>query len=642
MTEPVDWTDGRAPRSARYGDVYRSASSGLAQAHLAFLSGCGLPQGWAQQPRWCILETGFGLGLNFLAAWQAWRADPQRPRMLHFASVEAHPVAAADLLRSAQAHPELVPLAEQLAAQWWGLHEGWHRLAFEGGEVLLTLGIGDACTRLREQSFIADSVFLDGFDPRRNPRVWDTDTLSAVARLCRSGTTLGTWCVATAVRHTLQQLGFAVERVPGLAPKRQHLRARMDARHPAPASARPPAQAIVVGGGIAGASAAAALARRGWQVQVLDAAPDPAAGASGLPAGLFAPHVSPDDAPLSRLSRAGVRATRLSLMQHLPDAEGFAWCASGVLERPIERVRQLPPAAEAALHAYSRPASGDDCAQLNTPHLKTPEDAALWHGAGGWLQPPALVRALLQTPGVQWRGGLRVHALQPTGPRWQAMDEAGQTLAEADLVVLAAARGTQALCAPVATATASALPLQPLGGQVTVGMIGSFDRPGTPPHTDAAASWPRVPVNGHGSLIAGLRLPGVADGQPAWIVGSTFERGRDEAMVTPSGHDSNLQRLHALAPGWAPHTGRLWGWAGVRATLPDRLPAVGALGAVGALEGDAASPWVMTGFGSRGMTLAPLAAELLCAWLHAEPLPVDAPLAQRLRASRFTARSQPG
>ncbi len=637
MTEPVDWTDGRAPRSARYGDVYRSASGGLAQARLAFLGGCGLPQGWAHQPRWCIVEIGFGLGLNFLAAWQAWRADPQRPRVLHFASVEAHPVAAADLLCSAQAHPELLPLAEQLAAQWWGLHEGWHRLAFEGGQLLLTLGIGDACTRLGEQSFIADSVFLDGFDPRCNPRVWDTDTLRAVAQLCRSGTTLGTWCVAASVRDRLQQLGFAVERVPGLAPKRQHLRARMTAPGNAPAGTRPPAQAVVIGGGIAGASAAAALARRGWQVQVLDAAPDPAAGASGLPAGLFAPHVSPDDAPLSRLSRAGVRATRLSLMQHLPDDEGAAWSASGVLERPVERVRQLPPAAEPALHAYSRPASAGDYAQLTNPHLRTPEDAALWHAAGGWLQPQALVRALLQTPGVQWRGGQRVDALQLAGQRWQAIGDAGQALAEADLVVLAAARGTQALGANVATA--GALPLQPLGGQVTIGAIETTGRTahtGTGPHTGAAASWPCVPVNGHGSLIAGLRLPGVADGQPAWIVGSTFERGRDEALVSAAGHDSNLQRLDALAPGLSPHTGRLWGWAGVRATLPDRLPAVGAL------VGDAASPWVMTGFGSRGMTLAPLAAELLCAWLHAEPLPVDAPLAQRLRASRFAARVRPG
>ena len=54
---------------------------------------------------------------------------------------------------------------------------------------------------------------------------------------------------------------------------------------------------------------AASLARRGGPVQVLDAAAEPAGGASALPVGLFAPHVSPDDAILSRLTRAGVQAT---------------------------------------------------------------------------------------------------------------------------------------------------------------------------------------------------------------------------------------------------------------------------------------------------------------------------------------------
>ncbi len=57
-----------------------------------FLGGCDLPAAWANAPQWRILETGFGFGLNFLTTWQAWRADPQRPRLLHFVSIEAFPV----------------------------------------------------------------------------------------------------------------------------------------------------------------------------------------------------------------------------------------------------------------------------------------------------------------------------------------------------------------------------------------------------------------------------------------------------------------------------------------------------------------------------------------------------------------------
>ena len=52
---------------------------------------------------------------------------------------------------------------------------------------------------------------------------------------------------------------------------------------------------------------------RDGQVTVLDAADAPAAGASALPAGLFCPHVSPDDSLLSRLSRDGARLTLAQL-----------------------------------------------------------------------------------------------------------------------------------------------------------------------------------------------------------------------------------------------------------------------------------------------------------------------------------------
>ncbi|MGZ5848229.1 MAG: tRNA (5-methylaminomethyl-2-thiouridine)(34)-methyltransferase MnmD, partial [Ramlibacter sp.] len=212
MSEPVAWSPEGTPHSPRFGDIYRSAAGGLAQARHVFLAGCGLPQAWAGQHHWRILETGFGLGLNFLAAWRAWKDDPHRPQLLHFVSVEAFPVAADDLLRSVRPHPEQQPLAADLAAQWWGLVPGVHRLVFEGGRVVLTLGIGDARSALQEQDFQADAVFLDGFDPARNPAMWDLPLLKAVARLCRRGAAVATWTVAAAVRHDLAQCGFVADK----------------------------------------------------------------------------------------------------------------------------------------------------------------------------------------------------------------------------------------------------------------------------------------------------------------------------------------------------------------------------------------------------------------------------------------------
>ena len=61
------------PYSPEYGDVYHSADSGPGQARHVFLGGNDLPARWAGTRVFIILETGFGLGLNFLATWQAWR-----------------------------------------------------------------------------------------------------------------------------------------------------------------------------------------------------------------------------------------------------------------------------------------------------------------------------------------------------------------------------------------------------------------------------------------------------------------------------------------------------------------------------------------------------------------------------------------
>ena len=354
-----------------------------------------------------------------------------------------------------------------------------------------------------------------------------------------------------------------------------------------------PSRCIVIGGGLAGASAAASLARRGWQVTVLDRATAPAAGASGLPAGLFAPHVSPDDAPLSRLTRAGIATTRQWAQGLL--AEGVDWAPSGVLEHCVKKQRRLPAGLDAA---WSAPASAAALAAAGLP----PDAPALWHAGGGWLRPARLVAELLAQPGIEWRGG--VEAAQPIrmeDGRWRVAD------AIAPLVVIATGAGSMALCPQ--------LPLRPLRGQV------SWAR--------GAAALP-FPANGHGNFI-----PCAHDEHgPFWLMGSTFERGESQTVKTPSeeaeGHTANMDKLRALLPGLNLALQPQHAWSGVRCTVPDRMPIVGPL---------APGLWVSTGMGSRGIALAPLCAELLAARLHGEPLPLEPRLAQALGTERFQRRA---
>lgn len=661
MPDPiVHWRADGTPTSARFDDVYRSAGSdgqaGLAQARQVFLRGCGLlPEGdaaaaWAGAAHWAVLETGFGLGLNFLAAWQAWRQDPQRPARLFYSAVEAWPPTADDLRRSAAPYPELRPLAEQLATQWHGLRPGVHRLGFDAEQVQLTLAVGEVQAALAELGGGHDSLWLDGFSPARNPEMWQLHTLKAAARLLRRGARAATWCVAAQVRRDLQTCGFEVERVPGLPPKRHALRARYAPRWPTAlertaAPAVRPGRCAVIGAGLAGASVAWSLAQRGWQVTVLDRAAQPAGGASGLPAGVIAPHVSPDERPLSRLTQAGARATLARAALLLQGGIDFA--ASGVLERHAPGERRLPePAQGSSAVAHDsldadHPLTRQRAAAASVP--LDPHRRALWHTHAGWIRPPALVRAMLQAPGVVWRANTAVARIEPAADGWQLRGADGTLLAAADLVVVAAGFDSLALAG-------APLPLHALRGQVAFGPM---------PGGAADAALPAFPVNGLGSLIG--HLPG-ADG-PWWITGSTFERARTLPDCTDADHASNRQRLAELLPAAAAaldaqwSDGRAQAWAAVRATLPDRLPAVGAWPsqappdlmpkpapapyqqAPAAIDSEAPTArlplQLCTGLGARGLTLAVLCGELLAAGLHGEPLPLARSLAQRLRAERF-------
>ena len=373
-------------------------------------------------------------------------------------------------------------------------------------------------------------------------------------------------------------------------------------------------QALVIGAGLSGSAVAHSLAVRGWSVTVLDQAPGVGAGASGLPAGLAAPHVSPDDNVLSRITRAGVQATlqRAQTLLH----SGTDWALTGVMEHNLAGKRRLP--ANSTDH-HSIPATA---AQVAAAGLPT-DSPALWHAHAGWIRPRPLVAAQLQTPGVQVRWGQQVQGIERRGAQWAVTDAQGQTLGQAPWLVVASAFDSLALLQPL---PGFAVPLNPLRGQVSFGHMADLNQ-------DQRQLLPPFPVNGHGSFISGVPSP---EGPPGWFIGSTFERNCQQAPVREEDHVANQERLATLLPAlgqaMAGQFGQdqVRGWAGLRCTLPNRLPAVGPIDRQG-LPGLCLS----TGMGARGISLSVLCGELTAAWLNDEPLPLPAALAKHLAADRF-------
>jgi tRNA 5-methylaminomethyl-2-thiouridine biosynthesis bifunctional protein len=307
-------------------------------------------------------------------------------------------------------------------------------------------------------------------------------------------------------------------------------------------------------------------------VTVIDAAAEPASGASGLPVGLFAPYISTDHNFTSQISAVGVQFTQK--LAELLVVKGSDWQPSGLMTRK-----------------YGEPEQ--------------------YHEHAGWIKPAALAKACLSQVNVSWLGNCVVKRLVKDGDFWTLLDNDDQVIALANLVVVAASNQSANLLRDVANAPK--MNFQAIRGQVTYG-----DLKGT--------STLLSPINGRGSYI---------ETDTKWLIGATYDR--DNLNLTPSIRDQvdNFERLESLVPEIAEQLkpsferGLVNNWVGLRCATRDRLPVVGEI---------SSGLWLCTAMASRGLTFAPLCAELLAAQLHDEKLPLKPRLVKALSVQRYVKR----
>ena len=99
------------------GDVYASRSGAWGQAQSVFVDGCELTSRWQSDRCIRLLETGFGLGINFLTTWASIKASNGAAR-LQYVAIEKHPFTSQDLrtaLENSLASAPILPLAPNTA-----------------------------------------------------------------------------------------------------------------------------------------------------------------------------------------------------------------------------------------------------------------------------------------------------------------------------------------------------------------------------------------------------------------------------------------------------------------------------------------------------------------------------------------------
>lgn len=610
----LEWRDG-LPWSRQFGDIYFSVDNGLEEKRHVFLAGNRLAERWAGlEPgaHFTIAETGFGTGLNFLAAWQLWRQCRPPEAWLHMVSVELHPLRAEDLRQALALWPELASEAEQLLTQYPALVPGWHRLLFPDAGISLTLLLGPAEALLPELVAGVDAWFLDGFAPDRNPGLWQLDILKHLGRLARPGCTAATYTSAGAVRRALAAQGFQVERVKGYGRKREMLVAEHppsspdSQRHRVP---RPGRRVLVVGAGIAGVSCARSLALRGWQVVLADQAGGPGSAASGNPAAIIYPKLAPPHLSTWHFQQQGY-LWLLQQVRHLPEVwrgDGLLWLLTGNQVREGDKLSGHPWLSLLVERLTADEASALAGVRLAADCLHFPQ--------AGFLDPQALYRHWLDNPRIDCRWHTRITELEKQADGWVARDESDHTAIHSDIVILANALSARRF------ALTRDLPVYPVRGQIAL-----------VPTSPALSQLKKVLSYG------GYVTPAFSGHH---CLGASFIPNDDDTGIRTEDHEHNRQLLNQFVPALGarlPATDSWRGRASYRTQSRDYLPLVGALSPTPETEG----LYLSVGHGSKGFCYAPLAAEILAARLHGEPCPVPNRVLASLDPDRFRQRGLRG
>jgi len=672
----VHFNESGTPVADHFDDVYFSNDSGIDETQHVFVAGNDLAERWQQwrNPTFVIAETGFGTGLNFLVAMRAFNefraANPDHPlKRLYFITTEKFPLPQQDMQRALEAFPALKDEAQALASLYPMGLEGCHRLHFDNHSTTLDLWIGDVHELLPQWhspvNGLIDAWFLDGFAPSKNPDMWTDALFSQMARLSKTGTTFGTFTAAGIVKRGLAGVGFTIKKRNGFGRKRDMLTGvfnqdNENVQHKLRLPAGPyyryandsldkTSKVAVVGSGLAAATACLALVKRGINTTLYFDGDTLASGASGNPQGGFYPQLHSEASIASRIQAHSFLYARQAYDHTIEHAKacGLADVAHdfcGVIQlsfndKVAERQNKLA-AADVWPEALIKPVNSkevSDIANLALPY------SGLYIGLGGWISPPQLVAAMIEEALQSGKLELKPNhtyvsheAVETTKQqvriRFNLDSAENEEVITADHLILALGAGA------VNASDFDSLSLRPVRGQVE-------------------AIPTQMPIEQLNTVLChkGYMTP-VFEGRHA--LGSTYVKNdlstdvrSDETEMNLATHEqalANTDIVQALQ-----HDGKAR--AATRLGSPDHQPVVGALHNFDSLKEHytmlgvgkplTSAPVLpssvvstLTCLGSRGLTTAPLMAEVLVSSLCKEPLPLSNDLLNAVNTSRFMTR----
>lgn len=220
----INWIENN-PYSIDFNDIYFNTEDGLQETEYVFIAQNQIQQRFSasDNSHFTIIETGFGTGLNFFCTALHWLNCASASAKLHYVSLEKYPLMPEDIEKVTQPYPQFRSISNELLEQYANLQVGLNAISVANYRIQLSLWIGDVLETLPKIYNKADAWFLDGFAPAKNTEMWSEQVFRHISRLSKPGTTFATFTSASAVRRSLQSIGFNVQKCAGYGKKREML-----------------------------------------------------------------------------------------------------------------------------------------------------------------------------------------------------------------------------------------------------------------------------------------------------------------------------------------------------------------------------------------------------------------------------------
>ena len=389
----------------------------------------------------------------------------------------------------------------------------------------------------------------------------------------------------------------------------------------------------VLGAGIAGCTSAAALAKRGFNVTLIDRHPIAGCEASGNNQGIVYPKLSARDDLLPRINLA---AMQFSSHYYQPFwAQGLGQQCGVIVVPEDDKMRQdfeiIGQRFKDQPDLVQLYGNGE-LSRLSGINLQA--QIGLYFPKLGWLSPADICQQLVaqhRIPLLQ----ADIQRVAHSDNRWHLFDADDQPCITSETLVIANAFDCKQF------QQTEFLPVTQLRGQIS-----------------------HIPSNGTSSALKtvicgeGYITPQY-NGQHS--IGATYNKGVFTTALRPEDHQTNLEQICATDSGIASAIGpqsitTMTGRANYRCTTKDYLPIVGAVANLtqiiedySALRHDAKASiatagsyfpnlYINCGMGSRGLSYAPLSAEILATELAEDKPILDEDLRLALHPTRFIIR----